>query len=72
VVNPDASRCFAGRLTHKDVREHLAPLLGIIPANFAKTHRYRIMPKGLRTAVFYTGLYNRSLRTGLTVISPRA
>ena len=37
-----------------------------------KTHRYRITPKGLRTATFYTGLYNRSLRTGLAVISPRA
>jgi hypothetical protein len=26
----------------------------------------------LRTAIFYTGLYNRSLRTGLAIISPRA
>ena len=37
-----------------------------------KSHRYRITPKGLRTAIFYTGLYNRSLRTGLAIISPRA
>ena len=36
------------------------------------THRYRITPKGLRTAIFYTRLYNRSLRTGLAIISPGA
>jgi hypothetical protein len=28
------------------------------------THRYRITAKGLRTAIFYTRLYNRSLQTG--------
>ena len=33
---------------------------------------YRITPKGLRTAIFYTRLYNRSLRTGLAIISPGA
>jgi hypothetical protein len=37
-----------------------------------QTHRYRITIKGLRTAIFYTRLYNRSLRTGLAVISPAA
>jgi len=82
-----------GTFTHKDVREHLAPLLGKKPSQLTpgritydlrrlrlhglteripKTHRYRITPKGLRTATFYTDLYNRSLRTGLAVISPRA
>src|ERR1700680_2321224 len=61
-----------GTFTHKDVREHLAPLLGITPSQLTpgritydlrrlrlhglteripKTHRYRITPKGLRTAV---------------------
>jgi len=35
-----------------------------------KTHRYRVTAKGLRIAVFYTRLYNRSLRTGLAMISP--
>src|SRR6202161_3634526 len=70
-----------GTFTHKDVREHLAPLLGKKPSQLTpgritydlrrlrlhglteripKTHRYRITPKGLRTAIFYTGLYNRS------------
>jgi hypothetical protein len=37
-----------------------------------KTHCYRITAKGLRTATFYTRLYNRSLRTGLAGISPDA
>jgi len=82
-----------GTFTHKDVREHLAPLLGHKPSQYTpgritydlrrlrlhglieripKTHRYRITAKGLRTAIFYTRLYNRSLRTGLAVISPAA
>jgi len=34
-----------------------------------KTHRYRITAKGLRAAIFYTRLYNRSLRTGLAIVS---
>src|ERR1700688_2527078 len=82
-----------GTFTHKDVREHLAPLLGIKPGQLTpgritydlrrlrlhglieripKTHRYRITAKGLRTALFYTRLYDRSLRTGLAIISPAA
>jgi hypothetical protein len=82
-----------GTFAHKDLREHLAPLLGHKPSQYtpgritydlrrlrlhglieriAKTHRYRITAKGLRTAIFYTTLYNRSLRTGLAIISPAA
>src|SRR4249920_4267440 len=82
-----------GTFTNKDLREHLAPLLGKKPSQLTpgritydlrrlrlhglteripKTHRYRITPKGLRTAIFYTRLYNRSLRTGLAIISPGA
>jgi predicted MarR family transcription regulator len=80
-----------GTFTHKDLREHLAPLLAKKPSQLTpgritydlrrlrlhglieripKTHRYRITAKGLRFAVFYTRLYNRSLRTGLAMISP--
>jgi hypothetical protein len=80
-----------GTFTHKDLREHLAPLLGLQPGQLtpgritydlrrlrlhglteriAKTHRYRITAKGLRTAIFYTRLYDRSLRTGLAIVSP--
>ena len=39
---------------------------------YSKTHRYRITDKGLRTAIFYTGVYNQSLRTGLAIVSPAA
>jgi hypothetical protein len=82
-----------GTFRNKDLREHIAPLLGIKPSQLTpgrvtydlrrlrlhglieripKTHCYRITAKGLRTAIFYTRLYNRSLRTGLAVISPDA
>jgi hypothetical protein len=80
-----------GTITHKDLREHSAALLGRKPSQLTpgritydlrrlrlhglieripKTRRYRITTKGLRTAVFYTRLYNRSLRTGLAMVSP--
>ena len=82
-----------GTFRNKELREHIAPLLGIKPSQLSpgrvtydlrrlrlhglieripKTHSYRITAKGLRTAIFYTRLYNRSLRTGLAVISPDA
>jgi len=82
-----------GTFRNKDLREHIAPLLGMKPSQLSpgrvtydlsrlrlrglieripKSHRYRITAKGLRTAIFYTRLYNRSLRTGLAVISPDA
>jgi hypothetical protein len=82
-----------GTFRNKDLREHIAPLLGMQPSQLSpgrvtydlrrlrlhglteripKTHCYRITAKGLRTAIFYTRLYNRSLRTGLAVISPGA
>src|ERR1700686_1550461 len=62
------SQLSPGQITYDLRRLRLHGLSERIP----KTHRYRITPKGLRTAIFYTGLYNRSLRTGLAVISPRA
>jgi hypothetical protein len=82
-----------GTFSHRDLREHLAPLLGQKPSQFSpgrgtydlrrlrlhglieripRTYRYRITDKGLRVAIFYTRLYNRSLRTGLAIISPAA
>jgi hypothetical protein len=82
-----------GTFTHKDLREHLAPLLGQKPGQRSPgqitydlrrlrlhglieripgTRRYRITVKGLRTAIFYTRLYSRSLRTGMAIISPAA
>ena len=55
-----------GRITYDLRRLRLHGLTERMP----KTHRYRITPKG--TAIFYTRLYNRSLRTGLAIISPGA
>src|SRR5499427_5411159 len=62
------SQLTPGRITYDLRRLRLHGLIERIP----KTHRYRITAKGLRTAIFYTRLYNRSLRTGLAVISPDA
>src|SRR6266568_538827 len=62
------SQLTPGRITYDLRRLRLHGLTERIP----KTHRYRITAKGLRTAIFYTGLYNRSLRTGMAVISPAA
>jgi len=50
-----------GRITYDLRRLRLHGPIERIP----KTHRYRITAKGLRIAIFYTRLYNRSLRTGL-------
>jgi hypothetical protein len=57
-----------GRITYDLRRLRLHGLIERIP----KTRRYRITAKGLRTAIFYTRLYNRSLRTGLAIIAPAA
>ena len=57
-----------GRITYDLRRLRLHGLTERIP----KTHRYRITAKGLRISIFYTRLYNRSLRTGLATISPGA
>ena len=62
------SELSPGRVTYDLRRLRLHGLIERIP----KTHSYRITAKGLRTAIFYTRLYNRSLRTGLAVISPDA
>ena len=60
------SQLTPGRITYDLRRLRLHGLIERIP----KTHRYRITAKGLRIAIFYTRLYNRSLRTGLAMISP--
>jgi hypothetical protein len=62
------SQFSPGRITYDLRRLRLHGLIERIP----KTYRYRITENGLRTAIFYTRLYNRSLRTGLAVISPAA
>jgi len=55
------SQYTPGRITYDLRRLRLHGLIERIP----KTHRYRATAKGLRTAIFYTRLYNRALRTGL-------
>jgi hypothetical protein len=59
------SQLTPGRITYDLRRLCLHGLIERIP----KTHRYRITAKGLRAAIFYTRLYNRSLRTGLAIVS---
>jgi predicted MarR family transcription regulator len=60
------SQITPGQVTYDLRRLRLHGLIERIP----KSHRYRITAKGLRTAIFYTRLYTRSLRTGLAGISP--
>ena len=62
------SQFTPGRITYDLRRLRLHGLIERIP----KTHRYRITAKGLRTALFCTRLYDRSLRPGLAIISPAA
>jgi hypothetical protein len=74
--SPRAS-CFTARTTAEPIQpgtNHLRPASPALSrAHRAHpTHRYRITAKGLRTALFFTRLYDRSLRTGLAIISPAA
>ncbi len=68
LLGQQPSQFSPGRITYDLRRLRFHGLIERIP----KTHRYRITPKGLRTALFYTRLYDRSLRTGLAIISPAA
>ena len=79
--------------SNRDLREHLAPLLGLAPSQLPPgrmtydlrrlrlhglierlphTHRYRLTPAGLRTALFFTRAYARLFRSGLSQIIPAA
>jgi hypothetical protein len=62
------SQLTPGRITYDLRRLRLHALIERIE----KTQRYRITAKGLRTALFYTRLYNRSLRPAMAIISPAA
>src|SRR6202047_188751 len=62
------SQLTPGRITYDLRRLRLHGLIERIP----KSYGYRIPAQGLRTALFYTRLYDRSLRTGLAIISPAA
>lgn len=36
------------------------------------THRYQLTAHGLKTAMFYSRVYNRILRPGLSLLTPNA
>jgi hypothetical protein len=55
-----------GQMTYQLRRLRLHGLIERIPG----THRYRVTDDGLRTALFYTRVYNRVLRPGLAQIIP--
>jgi len=57
-----------GRMSYDLRRLRLHGLIERIP----KTHRYRMTSFGLRTAVFFTRVYDRALRPGLAHITPVA
>ena len=62
-----------GRMTYDLRRLRLHGLIARLP----ETHRYRLTPQGLQTALFYTRVYARILRPGLalintTAVAPRA
>jgi hypothetical protein len=56
----------AGQMTYHLRRLRLHRLIERIP----RTHRYRLTDFGLRTALFFTRIYNRVLRPGLGRILP--
>lgn len=51
-----------GQMTYDLRRLRLRQIIERIP----KTHRYRVTDKGLRIALFYTHVYSRTLRPGLS------
>ncbi len=55
-------------MTYELRRLRLHGLIERIPT----THRYRLTEHGLKTAMFYTRVYNRILRPGLSHLSPKA
>jgi hypothetical protein len=64
----DPSQLRPGQMTYDLRRLRLHGLIERIP----NTHRYRLTPRGLKTAMFYTRVYNRILRPGLALLSPNA
>lgn len=62
----DLDTYTAGRMTYDLRRLRLKGLIVRIPS----THRYRLTPKGLRVAYFYSKLHLRILRPGWACIGP--
>jgi hypothetical protein len=64
----DPGRMTSGKMSYDLRRLRLHGLIERIP----RTHRYRLTPFGLRSAIFFTRTYNRLLRPGLARIAPVA
>jgi len=64
----DPSQITAGSMTYDLRRLRLHGLIERLPG----THRYRVTPTGLRTALFFTRTYSRIVRPGLARIFPDA
>jgi hypothetical protein len=62
----DPSQLRPGRMTYDLRRLRLHGLIERIP----HTHRYRLTEHGLKTAMFYSRLYNRVLRPGMSLLNP--
>jgi hypothetical protein len=59
-----SAKLTPGRMTYDLRRLRLHGLIERIP----KSHRYRLTPTGLRTAIFFSRIYARLLRPGLSVL----
>lgn len=64
----DPGQWRPGKMTYDLRRLRLHGLIERLP----HSHRYRITEHGLRTAMFYSRVYNRILRPGLAMLSPAA
>jgi hypothetical protein len=60
----DPAKITQGRMTYDLRRLRLHGLLQRIP----RTHRYQLTPQGLRTAIFFSRVYARLLRPGLSLL----
>ena len=62
----DPAQLTPGRVSYDLRRLRLRGLIERIP----RTFRYRVTPLGLRTAIFYSRVYTRILRPGLSTLDP--
>jgi hypothetical protein len=62
----DPSQLRPGRMSYDLRRLRLHGLIERIP----HTHRYQLTEHGLKTAMFYSRLYNRVLRPGISLLNP--
>lgn len=68
LLGSDPAQFTQGKMTYQLRRLRLHGIIQRIP----KTHRYRLTPHGLRTAIFFTRVHIRVFRPGLSRIMPEA